>query len=212
MSDEGREQELRALRARVDAQDETLASLAAALNSQGQQAESQQDLLDRLADAVERAASWPTSSSDSSDPETEGEQEASGWADRAGIQDWDKLSQWVDWLTGTYDLRDQPIYSCWPQHGGVVEELAALWMAWRQAALACAGKQWGAEEALAYWHDRYLPGALARITGLYSVRDCHAGHEPVARARAPRTDRSVIAIHSTGEMPFQQREAEHAAV
>lgn len=198
-----------ALQARIDAQDQTLASMAQALNSQGQQTKAQQDLLDRLADAVERATHSPGSGTPASSSE-EGEQLASGWADRAEVEDWHGLCDWVDWLTDTYDLREQEIYSCWPRHGGVVEELAALWMAWQQAALSCAGNQWASDEALAYWHDRYLPGALARVSRLYSLRDCQARHEP--RARAHRTDRSSIVVHSSGEMPFEQQEDRHAAV
>lgn len=46
-------------------------------------------------------------------------------------------------------------------HRGVVEELAALRTAWRTAAKA--GQDKKPDEALIYWHDRWLHPCVARL-------------------------------------------------
>jgi hypothetical protein len=103
-----------------------------------------------------------------------------GWAADATGDDWTGLTEWVDWLTDTYDLlAARAVKGCWPQHPGVVEELAALRGAWTQA-------DQDGHDAPATWHERYLSGFLARMD-LYQISRCKPGtHEPV-RAN-PTTD------------------------
>ena len=43
-----------------------------------------------------------------------------------------ELHAWVAWLVNRYRLALK-IPACWPQHGQLVEELTALWYAWRAA-------------------------------------------------------------------------------
>jgi len=194
--------ELGDLAARVAEHEGMLTSLARMMNESLQTSQAQQELLDRLATAVRGGQPGPGSNHPGGDPDHT-EVSFSGWADRADVDDWTSLADWVDWLTGTYDLRDQVIHSCWPAHGGVVEELAALWLAWQQATGSCQEGDWTGDEALAYWHDRYLPGCLARLVSLYSLHDCGGatGHEPGPAARP--TERDRIVVHATGEAPFE---------
>lgn len=41
---------------------------------------------------------------------------------------WQKLGHWVRWLCQRFRIDDIP--PCWYQHGDLVEELTALWLAW----------------------------------------------------------------------------------
>jgi hypothetical protein len=115
----------------------------------------------------------------------------SAWAVTADEAAWDALVDWVDGLLVTYELVDG-LPACWPAHGGVVEELAALRAAWVLAATA-AGAAAGAgtgDDAMSSWHDRALVPTMSRLgSSFYPIRDCRDGHRPVA---APTlTDRQV---------------------
>lgn len=115
------------------------------------------------------------------------------WMDRATAQQWHALAQWVDWLNHTYELKEAlRIQPCWPAHPGVVEELAALWDAWRDAAgrAPLEGTPPGDNDALAFWHDRYLAPMLHRLQALYAVHACRRAHE--AAPRAPLTDTDLL--------------------
>lgn len=110
------------------------------------------------------------------------------WIDYAPRRAWDELADWVDWLGETYELRSEwAIRPCWPAHPGVAEELAALWSAWREAARRGLNKD---NDALAFWHDRYLAPTLQRLPALYRVNACKAGHQQVKVA--PGTDRTYL--------------------
>jgi len=71
---------------------------------------------------------------------------------------WDRLAAWVGWLRGRYPLAEQ-IPPCWWRHPELVEELTALWLAWRAAYSDPAAVMTMPAE----WHDRWLPGALHRV-------------------------------------------------
>lgn len=72
--------------------------------------------------------------------------------DRAEPQDWDDLRDWVEDVRRFGSLGSSAqIVECWEQHPGVVEDLAALYQAWRQVMLLQnAGMRSG--------RDRDLPG------------------------------------------------------
>ncbi|MBL7501546.1 hypothetical protein [Frankia nepalensis] len=56
------------------------------------------------------------------------------WEDLAPDQlrhTWHELGTWVRWLCARYRVDDIP--PCWYQHGDLVEELTALWLAWQGA-------------------------------------------------------------------------------
>lgn len=44
----------------------------------------------------------------------------------------EELAHWVRWVVGRYDMADQ-LPCCWADHGWAVEELGALYAAWRGA-------------------------------------------------------------------------------
>lgn len=115
------------------------------------------------------------------------------WTERATAQQWHDLATWVDWLCQTYEFRAEvQIYSCWPAHLGIVEELAALWDAWRDAAgrSAVDGAPPGDNDALAFWHDRYLAPCVHRLHAIYSFKECRHQHE--SGASATLTDRDLL--------------------
>lgn len=80
---------------------------------------------------------------------------------------------WVRWLTDRYEL-GATLPACWPRHGEVVEELAALWVGWRDTI----GADQGGTAAL-QWHD-YLGRVLDRIERRWRVctDGTHRGREP----------------------------------
>ena len=49
------------------------------------------------------------------------------------------LTTWVTWLADRYGLDHRTVPLCWPQHGALVEELAALHGAWNAAYAQTAG-------------------------------------------------------------------------
>lgn len=154
--------------------------------------------LDEVSELLDRAA--PAQDADSQVAD-----QCTGWAQQADRAAWEGLVTWVDWLTETYDFVASEMYPCWPLHGGVVEELAALWMAWLHASSESASSGWGATEALAYWHDRYLPGTLQRIRhGWYQHEHCTRDRHESVRTTSQRTDRSVVVLRSTGEQVFDR--------
>lgn len=115
-----------------------------------------------------------------------------GWGDCADQDAWDALAEWVDWFFATYDLagREGLLKPCWPDHPGVVEELAALWMAWADSA---AKSRTGDGDALAYWHDRYLAGFLARLP-IYRMKGCSDESHQAATRKPYVSNRTLISV------------------
>ena len=138
------------------------------------------------------------------------------WADTATAEDWEDLIDWVDRFLLTYELTEIP--PCWPAHGGVVEELAALRGAWRVLMWRTDGKTAPQDiETPAQWHDRIMVPTLHRIeNSYYPVRSCREGHRTPAPARP--ADRSFITLSPTapasrqtsGEQPGPATSAEEA--
>lgn len=78
------------------------------------------------------------------------------------LDDGGELVAWVTWLTDRYEL-GATLPSCWPRHGALVEELAALWTGWRDTI----GAGEGGVAAL-QWHD-HLSQILDRIERRWRV-------------------------------------------
>jgi len=128
------------------------------------------------------------------------------WVDYANAQDWDDLSVWVDWLLRTYDLvQAQLVLPCWPAHRGVSEELAALRSSWRAAAISGRGKN--PNEALIYWHDRWLHPALARLHTVFQHKVCEDGHHPTRAGKS--TDPNLLAAAKTAATALT-KDADHS--
>ncbi|MEU1675087.1 hypothetical protein ABZ752_24145 [Streptomyces roseifaciens] len=98
------------------------------------------------------------------------------WSLRATEDDWRGLSDWLDWLGRHYapqlHLR---IWPCWPLHGGVTEELAALHASWRAATEADADPSREGSD-LAYWHQMWLWPTIERIRQHYMFSECEDDH------------------------------------
>lgn len=71
---------------------------------------------------------------------------------------WEELADWVGWIRGRYPIARQ-LPPCWWRHPELVEELTALWVAWREAYADPKAPM----TAPIDWHDRWLPSFLLRI-------------------------------------------------
>jgi hypothetical protein len=189
------------------------ALLKAAARGLGQDNDALGEGLLRLSERVEQlGGSQPngaagletvTADGEGSEPESADDAEKSqkdpppqAWVDSATAEEWRKLATWVDWLHTTYDLRaNTGVPACWPAHPGVVEELAALHAAWRQAAdearpvekdidgVKSRGPQ-ADTSSLIYFHDRWLHPLLTRVMSLYRIGDCRQGHQASGKGSA----------------------------
>ena len=111
------------------------------------------------------------------------------WAampDAARVDALRDLARWVAAvLLARYPQTVEVLPPCWPAHPAVVEELDALYWTW--TGWATAGSEARARDA-ADWHDRWLPGVLARITP--ELKQCVQASEHVKTARQrPGPDR-----------------------
>ena len=115
------------------------------------------------------------------------------WAARATRAQWNELADWVDWLQLSYGaLSDFDIYSCWPAHFGMVEELAGLFHAWKRAVIADELAAATGSSDLTAWHDRWLWPLLQRTKGgHYRTTNCKDRHVP-ERVTSKLTDRQHI--------------------
>lgn len=111
------------------------------------------------------------------------------WAQTADQDAWVELADWVDAFITRYEL-GQYLRPCWPAHPGVVEELAAMRSAWRQAALKTNA---GDDDALTFWHDRVMVPTVQRLaSNFYPIKLCRDGHQ---RVDAPKvTNRTLISL------------------
>lgn len=120
------------------------------------------------------------------------------WVDYAGAQDWQALAGWVDWLVCTYDLQpSRTVLPCWPAHRGVAEELAALRTAWVMAAKA--GRAKTPNDAMIYWHDRWLHPCLPRLRDAFQYGTCADKHKAPRPGRTADLDLLAAALMAAAE-------------
>jgi hypothetical protein len=85
------------------------------------------------------------------------------WAAMNQTEYADALRDLAGWVTGVmfrrYPATAALLPPCWPAHPAVVEELDWLYWSWTGWALDPDARSRNAAD----WHDRWLPGALARI-------------------------------------------------
>lgn len=122
------------------------------------------------------------------------------WGARASADDWRDLAAWVDWLSATYDHQpSRAVLPCWPAHGGVVHELAALRTAWTSAATTDAGDEPG--DAMAAWHEGLLRPCLTRLREDYQLKACTDRHTPTRPRRPTDHDLLETALRSAASTP-----------
>ena len=180
-----------------------VAALTALVERAASLGEQEQDLtaaaIARLENAVTGLLGQPVDSAPTADAAGEDEDELPvpvAWVDYATGQDWVALADWVDWLTGVYDLHeDRRVRPCWPAHLGVAEELAALHSAWREAASRAREAD---GDALAFWHDRYLTPLMARINHMYATLSCQENRHTSVRV-GPLSNRTLIDVRSAAD-------------
>lgn len=116
---------------------------------------------------------------------------------------WRQVADWVGWLRGRYPLARQ-IPPCWWRHPELVEELTALWLAWREAYVEKSAPLTAAID----WHDRWLPGFLRRIgTGGWNLA-CEGEHkERLASLYDGRCvdDEDAFAAHVSSDVAGRRR-------
>jgi len=146
--------------------------------------------LSELVDVVARLNSSVKTLAGKIDPPAGRDTRPSRWAWRHATADqatwlWSGLVPWVRWLIDTYPTPTRDLTPCWHRHPDAVEELTALWAAWRDA---YHGSDRDRSDP-AHWHDRWLPGATARLTGPTGILTAcaHAkAHRPPNTGGAPR--------------------------
>lgn len=86
------------------------------------------------------------------------------------------LRAWVDdVLRGRHpELASDSLQPCWDRHDDVLDELTALRAAWHAAYRGAAAPATAAIE----WHDRWLPGCLARCKAAIKTRPCDTDGHP----------------------------------
>lgn len=145
-----------------------------------------------LADLTARLAELESAEVDA-EPTPESDPEPQAWVDYATAQDWRDLAGWVDWLVCTYDfLPSRTVLPCWLAHRGVVEELAALRTAWRMAAKT--GQDKKPNEALIYWHDRWLHPCVIRLRESFQQKTCTDRHDHTRPGRPTNPDLLAAAL------------------
>jgi hypothetical protein len=97
-----------------------------------------------------------------------------------------ELREWVDWYNDRYGVAaDSRIPGCWYRHAPVVEELTAVWIAWKAAYYGHKAPV----DAPAYWHERILWPTFERITKRqWGMVNCGAGHKDPRPQSASSTD------------------------
>lgn len=88
------------------------------------------------------------------------------------------LDTWVTWLVVQYSLDRRHVPECWDEHWELVEELAALHLAWEGAFATTAQ----ADAPLA-WHERFA-ASRSRLAEWASRTGCRPGAH---RSRSPGT-------------------------
>lgn len=89
-------------------------------------------------------------------------------------QTWRALADWVSWLRDRYPLA-QKVPTCWWRHPEIVEEMTALWLAWREAYVEKGAPLSGGAD----WHGRWLPEFLRRVgAGGWNLA-CEGEHRPI---------------------------------
>jgi hypothetical protein len=122
------------------------------------------------------------------------------WLQYATRKDWQALADWIDWLVLSYELQpSRTILPCWPAHPGVVEELAALRQAWLEAATR--GRDRIPNDAMIFWHDRWLHPCTIRLREVSQYRLCVDGHKAVTPARVTNADLLATALAAAPEDP-----------
>jgi len=101
-----------------------------------------------------------------------------------------ELRGWVDWYNDRYGVAvDSRIPGCWYRHGPVVEELTAVWIAWRAAYY---GHQ-SPNDAPAYWHERILWPTIKRLKdSTWAFKNCVSEHQDPRPQRTPSTDDGFV--------------------
>ena len=93
------------------------------------------------------------------------------------------LRAWVDEvLRGHHpELVQDSLQACWYRHDDVLDELTALQAAWYAAYRGKAAPATAAIE----WHDRWLPGCMARCKAAIKARPCDRdGHQSPSKTEA----------------------------
>lgn len=179
--------ELGETRARVVELGEHLAALASVV-AQLQAAAEQEDGPDRTGGQVKGQRRGRGGSPEGGDPPRPW-----CWPRMTHAEKADRLAELGDWVHDVlfaWPAAQRVIPRCWSRHWDVIEELSALYCAWRAAYLWEERTDHHACEYL----DRWLPGALDRLA--VRLRPCAESHQPDGARRddAELVDRSIAEL------------------
>lgn len=106
----------------------------------------------------------------------------------------DKVREWVDWYNGRYGVLEMyRIPGCWYLHPPVVEELTALWVAWRAAYHGHKAP----DTAATYWHSAYLWPTITRVRNeAWGMKACSTGHQLYREVTSASTDKGYALVRS----------------
>lgn len=102
----------------------------------------------------------------------------------------EQLYDWIGWYNETYPgVEEHVIPPCWFRHSAVVQELVAVFVAWQAAYCGLEDP----DDAPAYWHERILHPAIARLSrdkaaGWGNCLGAHREPHPPKRAVPDGTD------------------------
>jgi hypothetical protein len=103
------------------------------------------------------------------------------WPGLSGLERQHAWKELVDWVEEVFRQRHPEEYPklgrCWYRHPDAVDELSALRVAWHAVYKAKSPLPTAAIE----WHDRWLPGAVARVSKI--VNSCKSGGHQEASDR-----------------------------
>ncbi|MFG1928932.1 hypothetical protein [Cryptosporangium sp. NPDC048952] len=127
------------------------------------------------------------------------------------LEAWAELVDWVVWLHDRYELSvEERLPPCWPQHPGLVEELAALKL-WRTDIYSADGGGQAIGQAARYWHGE-LRQMLTTAVTVYAAgcRAAHRGAQPLDTVDARLRDRWLAADPLVG-IPLHRTTARRSA-
>ncbi len=156
------------------------------LDALGQDAETQRQAVNELGTRLDDFTTLVSEPAERQAAQTRGER-AIWWPDLPAGQERTAalrlLRAWVDEvLRGHHpELARDSLQACWYRHDDVLDELTALHAAWHAAYRGKAAPATAAIE----WHDRWLPGCMARCKVAIKARPCDIdGHQSPAGTEA----------------------------
>ena len=124
-----------------------------------------------------------------------------------------QVRDWVDWMVARYQVH-RDVLPCWYLHGPAIEELTALYVAWR--ATYKVEPEPYSDTPIAF-HDRWLWPCIARMSRLKFFNGCNPGQhkdpdETYLRTTDPERFTEAMTQLGDGVTPGADADQVHAAI